>query len=609
MSQSDPGPTPDRTFRRAIRATRTRAFATTAVDPKTFERDEDRPRGIVGGGDLPEIGDVVGAHYKVVSVLGEGNMGKVYVAERLDVPEHRVALKILPRSLYAGRNVEKELVMLATVGHPHMVQMKDHGVTESYVWLTMPVYEGETLGERLERGPLSLRDAYDIFLPIARAIEALHQAGLRHQDIKPDNIFLATFAGRLHPVLLDLGVAAEKDSTFIAGTALFAAPEQLLAIIGVPGAIPLSEKMDTYTFATTLLFALVGEAKFPGAKARTRDDIVESHENRATDPLRGCLPRLEGKPRELLQEQLKRWLALDPLERPTIAEVAEGLEVLLEPEREAEREEVRLKEAQKRTLARTRLGALIALVVAGALGGAGLYKRQTLALAGELERARKDGAQSFTKLDSCTASFTVEHQDRLNCEQDRAHERKENEDTIAALSNKNDGCASITTELTNVRNRLTQDVDNCREGLKTQKTKSDAAITKLTDDFATEKTKLTGDKDKCEKDLATADEEAKNFKAEKDACDATRQSCIEERDACEKINPKGSGGTAAAVSTGPGAGAGTANGGSQGPATGVDAGGAPQPQPQPTAQPQPQPQPTQPTNAPAPPKPAEDPYN
>src|ERR1041384_4977598 len=136
--------------------------------------------------------------------------GKVYVAQRVDVPEHQVALKLLPRSLYAGRNVERELVMLATVGHPHMVQLKDHGTTDEYVWLTMPVYDGETLYDRLKRGPLDLREAYDIFLPIAHALEALHAAGLRHQDIKPENIFLAVFAGRIHPILLDLGAAAER---------------------------------------------------------------------------------------------------------------------------------------------------------------------------------------------------------------------------------------------------------------------------------------------------------------------------------------------------------------------------------------------------------------
>src|ERR1700722_17606332 len=109
--------------------------------------------------DLPDVGDVVGGHYQLVRLLGQGMFGKVYVAQRLDVPEHQVALKLLPRSLYAGRNVERELVMLATVGHPHVVQLKDHGMTPDYVWLTMPVYEGETLAERLARGPLTLRRA------------------------------------------------------------------------------------------------------------------------------------------------------------------------------------------------------------------------------------------------------------------------------------------------------------------------------------------------------------------------------------------------------------------------------------------------------------------
>jgi len=121
---------------------------------------------------LPEIGDVVGGHYRLDSLLGQGMFGKVYVAQRLDVPEHRVALKLLPRSLYAGRNVERELVMLATVGHPNVVQLKDHGTTPDYVWLTMPVYQGQTLAERLEKGTLSPKQAYDIFLPMARGLEA-----------------------------------------------------------------------------------------------------------------------------------------------------------------------------------------------------------------------------------------------------------------------------------------------------------------------------------------------------------------------------------------------------------------------------------------------------
>src|SRR5690606_37659069 len=126
---------------------------------------------------MPRVGDVVGGHYRLVRTLGEGMFGQVYVAERTDVPEHRVALKVLSRDMYAGRNVERELVMLAAASHPHIVQLKDHGMTEHYVWISMPLYEGETLDERLERGTLSLREAYDIFVPIARGVHALHERG------------------------------------------------------------------------------------------------------------------------------------------------------------------------------------------------------------------------------------------------------------------------------------------------------------------------------------------------------------------------------------------------------------------------------------------------
>src|SRR5438105_10376348 len=109
---------------------------------------------------LPEVGDLVGRHYRLVRLLGKGMFGKVYVAERIDVPAHQVALKLVPREVYSGRNVERELVMLAAASHPNIVQLKDHGMTSGYVWLTMPVYEGVTLADRLKRGSLELAGAY-----------------------------------------------------------------------------------------------------------------------------------------------------------------------------------------------------------------------------------------------------------------------------------------------------------------------------------------------------------------------------------------------------------------------------------------------------------------
>ncbi|WP_438027570.1 serine/threonine protein kinase [Sorangium sp. So ce233] len=423
-----------------LRTTIVHAFAVTVADPSSLVRTTSR-----GGTDdpdrpsrdpsiLPDVGQIVGGLYRLGRLLGKGMFGKVYVAQRVDVPEHQVALKLMPRSLYAMRNVERELVMLATVGHPHVVQLKDHGMNADYVWLTMPVYEGETLAQRLERSPLGMREAHDIFLAVARGLEALHAAGLRHQDVKPDNIFLARFAGRVHPILLDLGVAAEREASFCAGTALYASPEQIHALNGFPGVVPLTEKMDTYGLATTLLYSLVNPRDFPGESAQTRTELVKSHEIRADRPLAdNALPDLTGRPRQLFQEALKRWLAIDPHERPTMTQLAEELDVLLEPEREAEREAERLRIKQKTSYLRVRIAAGAMTLVGCAVVLLGFSKRETLRLANELDRARQMGAESFDKLDTCIASHQIAQSEAGACRSARQQDRADFNETLASL--------------------------------------------------------------------------------------------------------------------------------------------------------------------------------
>lgn len=416
----------------------TRAFAATVVDPARTGESDDSDR---GGWDslapvtLPGVGDVIDGTYRLVRVLGIGNFGRVYVAERLDVPEHQVALKILPRSHFAGRNVERELVMLATVGHPNVVQLKDHGATSDYVWLTMPVYEGETLEARLERGSLGFREAHDIFVPVARGLEALHAAGLRHQDIKPENLFLARFAGRLHPILLDLGVAVEKDAMFVAGTALFAAPEQLLAFTGVPGAIPLTDRMDCYCLGATVLLALVGAEYFPGWDATDRDEIAACHQRRAEDPLDTlAIPEIEGPPRRDLESNLKRWMALDPADRPSMKQMAADLDVLLEPEREAEREEERARERQRRQLSWMRMGAIASIFGVGVLGAIVWGKRETIRLASALDEAKAEGEERFGDLRVCTASYGVARGQLVSCVSDREQDKLDHQQRLAVLA-------------------------------------------------------------------------------------------------------------------------------------------------------------------------------
>ena len=409
-----------------FRTTTTEALAATIVDssgtggsPEPFRTDL-----------LPDVGDLVGGHYRLVRLLGKGMFGKVYVAERIDVPAHQVALKMVPREVYSGRNVERELVMLAAASHPNIVQLKDHGMTGGYVWLTMPVYEGVTLAERLRRGALELEEAYEVFLPIARALDALHKAGLRHQDIKPENIFLATFAGRLHPILLDLGVAAELDATFVAGTVLYASPEQVSALSKSADSLPLSGKMDTYCLAATLLFSIVGPENFPGEGAESRLEIVKAQEARAIRPLAfSALPGVTGPARELLGLAFGRWMNRDPALRPPVDVMADELDVLLEPQRAEERLVARRAVRQK-VVRRVALATVVVLAGVGALFA--YSKRETLRLASELNRARAEGAASFDKLDTCIASHGLAQREAQTC---REAKTKEEAEFKAALEN------------------------------------------------------------------------------------------------------------------------------------------------------------------------------
>ncbi len=481
---------------------------------------------------LPDVGDVVGGHYKLVRLLGQGMFGKVYVAQRVDVPEHQVALKLLPRSLYAGRNVERELVMLATVGHPNVVQLKDHGTTPDYVWLTMPVYSGETLAERLEKkGTLTPRQAYDIFLPMARGLEALHAAGLRHQDVKPENIFLALFGGRVHPILLDLGVAAEKDATFVAGTALYGAPEQVQALSGMPAFEPLSEKMDTYGLAATLLAALVGPKEFPGEHATDRSELAEAHEQRTKEPLSlTAMPDVTGRPRELITAAFRSWLAFSPEQRPTMRELAEQLEVLLEPDAEDVRQEERRRARQQTSILWFKI-VLAGMLLIGAAGAVVVFKqRETLAIAADLEKARSEGAKSFTKLETCNAAHTSDQEALVECRASGDRARDDLKQQLEAVMRT--GTTSQAEHAAQVQKFMSR-IRTCEENATTARRVCDDETARLVAQAANDKAVAADQQRELQKAVEQGHAELLAATAERDKARTERAACVEERDACK----------------------------------------------------------------------------
>ncbi|MDH3625489.1 MAG: protein kinase [Myxococcales bacterium] len=297
--------------------------------PRTRDRDHD------GIEPLP-IGTIVGGRYSIEARVGLGAFGDVYRAKDTEVPGHVVALKLLHQAAHSKSAKQaslRELRLIASVFHPSIVQFKDHGWFEERLWFVMPWYDGETLQSRLQREPLSREEALKIFQPLARALAAMHAAGVRHQDVKPENIFLARIPGfggdEVTPVLLDLGVAATEAEMVVAGTPTYFAPEVAAQFASVDQKPPVTNKADIFALALSLRNALEPETQADVAAGAVDTFIEERSHETPRAPTRHAL--------KYLTPSFDRWLNRDAAVRPTADELAEELSVLALPEVRRER--------------------------------------------------------------------------------------------------------------------------------------------------------------------------------------------------------------------------------------------------------------------------------
>ena len=252
------------------------------------------------------------------------------------MPGHVVALKMLhhpAHSKSAKQSALRELRLIASVFHPSIVQFKDHGWYDERLWFVMPWYDGETLESRLQREPLNRAEALSIFEPLARALAAMHAAGVRHQDVKPENIFLARIPGfgpqEVTPVLLDLGVAATEAEMVVAGTPTYFAPEVAAQFASVESKPPVSNKADVFALALSLRNALEPHTQEDVA-AGAVDTFIEYRSKETPLP-----PSRKGL--KYLTPFFNRWLSRNAEERPTADELAQELSALSLPEERRER--------------------------------------------------------------------------------------------------------------------------------------------------------------------------------------------------------------------------------------------------------------------------------
>jgi eukaryotic-like serine/threonine-protein kinase len=217
------------------------------------------------------IGQTIG-HYLVTEQIGAGGMGVVYRArdQRLN---RDVALKVLPPANLgdeARRKLfRKEALALAKLNHPNIGTVYDFDTQDDIDFLVMEYIAGETLGQRLTRGPLSEKEWVAISLQIAAALEEAHEHGIVHQDLKPGNI-MVTPKGQAK--VLDFGLArlleaepsAELTATSSshtegAGTLPYMAPEQLCSG-------PIDPRTDIYAAGAVLYEMSTGQRPFQGKR-------------------------------------------------------------------------------------------------------------------------------------------------------------------------------------------------------------------------------------------------------------------------------------------------------------------------------------------------------
>jgi len=153
------------------------------------------------------VGTRVGP-YDIVSPLGAGDMGEVYKAHDTRI-DRTVAIKILPSAdpERKGR-FEREAKAIASLQHPHICTLFDVGHQDGIDYLVMEYLEGETLAERIPRGPLTIDDALKVATEIADALDNAHRTGIVHRDLKPANIVLTNNGVKL----LDFGLAKLRPS-------------------------------------------------------------------------------------------------------------------------------------------------------------------------------------------------------------------------------------------------------------------------------------------------------------------------------------------------------------------------------------------------------------
>ena len=230
--------------------------------------------------------------YRILSSLGKGGMGEVFLAED-SILERKVAIKFLPKALQhdpvARGRFEREAKSAAALDHPFICKIYEFGEVDGRACIVMEHVAGQTLESRLADGPLAPAEAIQIALEVSEALTEAHSRRILHRDLKPANLMLTEHG---HVKVMDFGLAKRmpdpggsdsEDLTLgsltqtgaVLGTPAYMAPEQVRGE-------PTDARSDIFSFGVVLVELLTGEHPFKrGSVSETVAAILRDPPSRA----------------------------------------------------------------------------------------------------------------------------------------------------------------------------------------------------------------------------------------------------------------------------------------------------------------------------------------
>jgi len=267
-----------------------------------------------------EPGTVLAGRFRVVRCMGVGGMGAVYEIEH-ELTKHRRALKLLHAVMAQNSAVVERFLREASaagrVGNPHIVETFDAGTLESgEPYLVMEMLRGQTLSDRIARGPMPIAEVVDLVGQACEGVQAAHDAGIIHRDLKPDNLFVVDVEGRPFVKILDFGISkfdpgktgglALTQEGAALGTPYYMSPEQ------IRGEIKLDARTDVYALGVILYECIAGQRPFEAEALTQLAVLIHVGKPLALAQLRPDVP--PG-----LADVVARAMATDPAQRISTA--------------------------------------------------------------------------------------------------------------------------------------------------------------------------------------------------------------------------------------------------------------------------------------------------